>query len=420
MFEFLTKHMARLRVVVGLGVLLSLSGQVFAHGERNQEPFLRMRTAHFYDMHWSTGSIAVNEDIVVTGKFRLFKDWPGNVPKPERVFLGNGTPGPVLARTESWINGVPAIQSGRLELDRDYEFKTVLKGRIPGRHHVHPMLNVEGAGPLLGPGNWLDVSGKWEDFKLPVTAIDGTKIDNLETYGVAQAIKVHGFWFIAALVYMLWWLRKPLLMTRYAAMEAGNEDELVTRGDRLWGAAFLVGTLVVVVMWANWAEATYPRTIPLQGGEMLVEPLPLEANSNSVKVTVQRATYDVPGRSMKMNLTFKNDGDKPVQLGEFLTAGLRFVNHSVPAALANVHPDFPKDVIPPSGLQVANNAPIAPGETRTMMVEATDAAWEVERLTSLLNDPDNRVGGLLFFFDSEGKRIIANVMGPIVPVFGKS
>lgn len=172
------------------------------------------------------------------------------------------------------------------------------------------------------------------------------------------------------------------------------------------------------LMWANWAEATYPRTVPLQGGEMLVDPLPLE--KNPVKITVVRATYDVPGRSMKMNLSFTNNGDKPVQVGEFMTAGLRFVNNSVPAAVANVHPDFPKDLIPPSGLKVENNAPIAPGETRTMMVEATDAAWEVERLTSLLNDPDNRVGGLIFFFDSEGKRIIANVMGPIVPVFGKS
>jgi methane/ammonia monooxygenase subunit B len=123
---------------------------------------------------------------------------------------------------------------------------------------------------------------------------------------------------------------------------------------------------------------------------------------------------------MKMNLTFTNNGDKPVQLGEFMTAGLRFVNHSVPAALANVDPGFPKELLPPSGLKVADNTPIAPGEKRTMMVEATDAAWEVERLTSLLNDPDNRIGGLLFFFDSEGKRIIANVMGPIVPVFGKS
>ena len=52
-----------------------------------------------------------------------------------------------------------------------------------------------------------------------------------------------------------------------------------------------------------------------------------------------------------------------------------------------------------------------------MDVEATDAVWENERLTSLLNDPDNRVGGLLFFYDDAGERHIANLSGAIVPVF---
>ncbi|WP_168224937.1 bacterial ammonia monooxygenase, subunit AmoB [Azoarcus sp. DD4] len=379
---------------------------------------MRMRTAHFYDLHWSTTKTEVNGDIVVTGKFRLFSDWPKNLPAPERSFLGNGTPGPVLARTESWINGEPAIQSGRLELDRDYEFKTVLKGRIPGKHHVHPMINVEGAGPLLGPGSWLEVTGNAADFKLPATTIDGTQIENLETWGMGTVKTVHIGWYIAALVFMLWWLRKPLLMPRAVALQAGNEEELVTRGDRLWGAAFGIATVVVVIWGANWAEATYPRTIPLQGGEFNVEPLPMD--NRTVSVRVRRATYDVPGRSMKLKLELTNDGDKPVSIGEFATAGLRFINKSVPAAVAAIDPTFPMDLVPPSGLQVADSRPLAPGETRLIEMEATDAAWEAERLTSLLNDPDNRVGGLLFLYDADGERVIANVSGPIVPVFTKS
>jgi len=47
----------------------------------------------------------------------------------------------------------------------------------------------------------------------------------------------------------------------------------------------------------------------------------------------------------------------------------------------------------------------------------TDAAWEVERLVSLVNDPDSRFGGLVFFFDDKGTRSISEVMGPIVPTF---
>ena len=52
-----------------LGVVVVLPA--LAHGERNQEPFLRMRTAHFYDVKWSADKIAVNDEVVVTGRFRL-------------------------------------------------------------------------------------------------------------------------------------------------------------------------------------------------------------------------------------------------------------------------------------------------------------------------------------------------------------
>ena len=48
---------------------------------------------------------------------------------------------------------------------------------------------------------------------------------------------------------------------------------------------------------------------------------------------------------------------------------------------------------------------------------AADVAWEAERLTSLMRDPDSSFGGLLFFYDSDGERHIANVYGTIVPTF---
>ena len=399
-----------------LTLILLLSGNaVWAHGERNQEPFLRMRTAQFYDVHWSTEKIAVNENVVVSGRFRLFEDWPANLPQPDRVFLGNGTPGPVLARVESYINGAPAIQSGRLQLNRDYEFKTVLKGRIPGRHHVHPMVNVEGAGPLLGPGQWLDVTGDHRDFKLSLTTLDGTHIDNLETWGVDTVLRWEGFWILMALTFAGWWLRRPLLMTRLRALELGHEEALITRADRRFGAIFLVLTVLVVFGAATWTEQKYPRTIPLQAGQFRVEPLPRDAQE--IVVTVKRATYDVPGRSMKLNVTIHNPLDRPVQVGEFMTSNLRFVNHALPAAMARVAANYPADLLPRSGLTLPDATPIAPHETRSMLIEATDAVWETERLTSLLSDPDNRVGGLLFFYDAAGQRAIANVSGAIVPVF---
>ena len=398
-----------------VALLVLASGSVLAHGERNQEPFLRMRTAHFFDVKWSTDKIAVNEEVVITGKFRLFEDWPVNLPQPERAFIGNGTPGPVLARTESYINGAAAIQSGKLEINRDYEFKTVLRGRIPGRHHVHPMVNVEGAGPLLGPGKWVEVTGNHADFKLPLKTLDGTEIEDLETWGVDNVLRWHALWIALAVVFLGWWLARPLLMTRYRALVEGHEDKLVTRRDRAFGAVMMVASVLLVFGGATWAEQKYPRTIPLQGGQFRIDPLPEPAGE--IKVVVKRATYDVPGRSMKLKLEIRNATDKPVRIGELATANLRFVNHALPAAMARVDEGYPSDLLPRTGLTLHDDSPLAPGETRVTDVEATDAVWENERLTSLLNDPDNRVGGLLFFYDEAGERHIANMSGAIVPVF---
>jgi methane/ammonia monooxygenase subunit B len=410
-----------LRLAAWLAVFISLIGcsigSAYAHGERNQEPFLRMRTAHFYDVKWSTYKLAVNDLLTITGKFRLFTDWPNNLPLPDKVFLGSGTAGPVFARVESYINGQPAIQSGKLQLDRDYTFKIVYKARQPGLHHVHAMLNVDGAGAILGPGAWIDVTGNESDFRLPVTTLDGTQIADLTSWGVGTVVKWHALWFVMALAYMLWFLRKPMLIPRYLVITEGNEDILITRGDRLWGLFFLVAAVLIVIGGYQWATAAYPRTVPLQSGVFKVDPLP--QGPRTIDVKLEKATYDVPGRSMKLEVKVTNNGTEPIQAGEFETAGIRFVNHAVPAAVAEVDPVYPKELVPPGGLKIDNDSPIQPGETRTINLDMTDAAWEVERLTALLNDPDNRVGGLLFFFDSDGKRLITNVYGPIVPIFTK-
>ena len=387
-----------------------------AHGERAQEPFLRTRTLHWYDVVWSTDKMNVNDEIVVTGKVRVYDDWPVNIPEPTTVHLGNATPGPVFVRKASYINDVPMIQSAGLELNREYDFRIVLQARVPGRHHVHPMINVKDAGGLVGPGKWIEVGGAWEDFKYPVTTLTGAKIDNLETFGVGNVVFWHVIWAALAVFWLLWWVARPMLLPRNILVRSGtNENLLVTRTDRIVGAAVLVGTVALVVGGYLWAEANYPRTIPLQAGRVKIEvPPPPE---DKIKVKIERATYDVPGRSMKVTLSVTNHLDHPVQLGELETANLRFVALGLAPAAAGVSPDYPKELVARNGLTIDNNAPLAPGESRPFKLEATDVAWEVERLTSFINDPDSRFGALLFFYDDQKARHIASIGGPIVPTF---
>ncbi|MGH8007198.1 MAG: methane monooxygenase/ammonia monooxygenase subunit B, partial [Candidatus Binatia bacterium] len=56
-----------IRPLVHLAVVVSLltlsASQAAAHGEKSQEPFLRMRTVMWYDVVWSTDKLNVNEEM---------------------------------------------------------------------------------------------------------------------------------------------------------------------------------------------------------------------------------------------------------------------------------------------------------------------------------------------------------------------
>ena len=160
MFNCVKNFLSRLRTLLLFVLALVPITEVMAHGERAQEPYLRTRTAQFYDVQFDRSKVEVNEEFTITGRFRLMQDWPDAVSLPETVYMSAYAPGPVITRVESYLNGIPARQSfSDLQLGRDYEFKLVMKGRVPGNHHIHPMLSVKGSGPLVGPGVWIEVTG---------------------------------------------------------------------------------------------------------------------------------------------------------------------------------------------------------------------------------------------------------------------
>ncbi len=412
------------KIVLGALAILTLVSAVapppaWAHGERATEPYIRTRTIQWYDVKWSAQDINVNDTVTVSGKFHLMADWPDAVKKPNLVFMSNASPGAVLTRVESYINDVPAMQSLKnLEIGRDYTFKMVMKGRIPGRWHFHPMINVSGAGPIVGPGSWVQVSGNAADFRHPVTTIDGTQIADTQNYGVARAQMWQSGYIVIALAWIFWWLRRPLLVPRWMAAQKGLDDLLITKMDDKVAAGLLVLILVVVIVGYKSVTAAYPRLVPLQAGSLHTPPLP--ETPKLVGVKFKKAEYDVPGRSLRMNIEVSNNATRPIRVGEFLTASLRFVNGAVPAAVAAVDPAYPKDLLPTSGLVVAEDTPLAPGETRVVKLDATDAAWELERLVGFLSNVDSRVGALIFFFDDKGTRYTTSVAGPVLPVFKKT
>jgi methane/ammonia monooxygenase subunit B len=383
-----------------------------AHGERSQEPFLRMRSIQWYDMKWQPKVTKVNDIATMTGKFHLAEDWPRAVGKPGRAFFNVGSPSPVFVRLSTKLNGHPTFISGPLEIGRDYEFEVKLKARIPGRHHMHAMVNVKEAGPIAGPAAWMNISGNWDDFTNPITTLTGKNLD-LETFNFSNGVFWHVVWLALGCFWIGYYVSRPMFLPRSRVLLAYGDELLISPMDRKVGWA--VALLTVAIVWGGYryTESVHPYTVPIQAGESKVEPLPIAPNPVAVKIT--HANYDVPGRALRVTMDITNNGDTAISIGEFTTAGVRFVNK---LGQSHLDPDYPRELVA-TGLTMDDERAIAPGETREVKMEAKDALWEVQRLMALLGDPESRFGGLLMTWDEQGNRYINSIAGAVIPVFTK-
>jgi methane/ammonia monooxygenase subunit B len=394
-----------------LAACLSRAPDAFGHGERAQEPSLRLSTIQWYDTRWSADRIGINQELTLSGRFHVMANWPLEIASPAGLtFLNVGVPGPVFIRTATSVNGVNGVSSMSLALGQDYEYRIVLKGRIPGHYHVHPMLDVRDTGPILGPGKWVLVSGNSASFTDPVTTLTGQHLD-LANYGLGAIVRWHLVWVVVAILWLGYWLRKPLLMPRYEAVQAGQGDQLITRIDRIAAAVLLAITLIIAVGESAFTNLAYPVTVPLQSNQTKVPPLALQPSR--IVLTPEQVTYLVPGRTVLFHLRVTNQGVQPVRLGEFTTANLRFLN----SAVVKAETGYPADLLAPAGLVVRPDEPIAAGETRDVNIEATSPVWETDRLTALMSDPTNRIGGLFMFYSPDRERSLVEFSSAIVPTF---
>jgi len=400
-----------LGLLAGVAATSLYAPNASAHGEKSQAAFMRMRTIHWIDLTWSKEKVNVNDFVEIKGKFHVFEGWPETVAEPDTAFLNIGCPGPVFIRKESYIGGQLVPRSVHLEIGKTYDFRVLLKARRPGDWHVHAMMNVEGGGPIIGPGKWITIEGSMSDFRNPVTTLTGQTID-LEDYNLGNTYFWHFFWYAIGVAWMVYWVRRPTFIPRLLMVDAGRADELVSGTDRKVGMAFAAGTIALVVFAMSSANSKYPITIPLQAGTMRgIKPIDIPKPTITVKV--EDATYRVPGRAMRMKLTITNNGPEAVRLGEFYTASVRFLDSDVYKDTTG----YPEDLLAEDGLSVSDNSPLNPGETRTVEVQASDAAWEVYRLSDIIYDPDSRFAGLLYFFDKAGNRQIVQVDAPLIPSF---
>lgn len=387
-----------------------------AHGEKSQQAFLRMRTLNWYDVKWSKTSLNVNESMVLSGKVHVFSAWPQAVANPKSSFLNAGEPGPVLVRTAQFIGEQFAPRSVSLEVGKDYAFSIDLKARRAGRWHVHAQINVEGGGPIIGPGQWIEIKGDMADFKDPVTLLDGTTVD-LETYGIDRIYAWHFPWMIAGAAWILYWFFKKGIIASYLRISEGKDEEQIGDDDRRVGAIVLAVTILATIIGYAVTNSTFPRTIPLQAGLQkpltpIIEEGTAGVGPHVVSAELKGGVYKVPGRELTIQVKVTNKTDEPLKLGEYTAAGLRFLNPDV----FTTKPEFPDYLLADRGLST-DPTPLAPGETKTIEIKVQDARWDIERLSDLAYDTDSQIGGLLMFFSPSGKRYATEIGGPVIPKF---
>jgi methane/ammonia monooxygenase subunit B len=235
----------------------------------------------------------------------------------------------------------------------------------------------------------------------------------METYGLANGVAWHGFWIALGSAWLLWWVRRPLFIPRYKMLHAGQEVSLVSPLDRMIGAG-IIFAVPMIVFGANFVtDRQYPNAIPLQAAMDQIDPLPPVVDVGAVQVKIQRAEYNVPARAMIMTALLHNGSERPVRVGEFATANVRFLN---PAVIQPPQGEGTALAIT-EGLTLDSPAPIGAGETRTVRITAEDSLWQRERLDGLIRDADTRMGGLLFLYDDADQRYVSSVSAPVIPKF---
>jgi methane/ammonia monooxygenase subunit B len=293
-------------------------------------------------------------------------------------------------------------------LGKTYEFRIVQRARRPGHWHTHVQLSVETGGPIPGPGRYIDIKGNFSDYRDDVKLLNGSSVD-LETYGIGKIYMWHLLWIAAGIAWILYWFNKRGFVGRFLWGASGKAEELLTPQERMVGALTLVAVLLVVFIFYAITVSNYPNTIPLQAGDFHN----IQGPPPPLKIKYLSGTYKVSGRELVANFNITNTGKESLRIGEFNTAGLRFLNPDVYTAKV----EYPDYLLADRGLSLSDNAPIAPGETKDIAVTIQDARSDTERLSSVAYDVDSSFAGMLFFFSPSGERYPVEVSGGVIPQF---
>jgi methane/ammonia monooxygenase subunit B len=372
-----------------------------AHGEAAQESFLRMGTVAFWDVKFTTEKVEQGQALTITGTAKVLETWPESMADPEEGFIGVLAPGPVVVLTERTVNGKPAPDAIEIEKGGVYQFSMTVVGRRVGHWHVHPIFGVHGAGTLIGPGQYIDVSESEDGFTNNITLDNGDEV-NLETLGMGGLWFWTILWFVVGFAWLIYWTVPKRTVTRLPVTSQiplntdGMAYGLITKKDHRWMNIMTAFTLVAVVGGMVYQAVAYPAKMPLQ--VLRYAPPPADLDDQFANVSADSAVYDVDNTEVELKVKITNTGDTPVSVEQFTTTTLTWTASDEPGP----------------GNLVVSAPTIAPGKTATIELDMADPAWKTERLMPV-GESRLQLTGVVRLKDGAGHENFATVQTFVSP-----
>jgi methane/ammonia monooxygenase subunit B len=393
-------------------LLLAGAGTASAHGEEAQEAWLRMNSVAWLNVTINgqkpgglTGAdiqMKQGDTIKITGAAKVLETWPQilNNGEPRTAFINVVIPGPVMLVKDRVINGIEAPHSIYIEKGGVYNFEITLQARIPGHYHVHPTFAVQGAGTLIGPGQWVNVKKNPAGFKNMVTLYNGKQV-NLENYRVWWVFLWTLGGFVIGMVWLLWWIWPKPTVTRLAVTsqlsvndDGGPAVGLVTKRDQRAMDVIALVTILFVGVGLLWQSNAYPVKLPLQVKRFRIPPAaqPAEfATANATEVVLDNKT-----NTYSIKATINNTGTGDVTLKAVHIANVTLTPSTGDTAIAN-NADVAADTV-----AVSPSATVAAGQSADLTLRLPRAELEKLKLVPSQN-ANSSVAGVLELSSASGE-----------------
>jgi methane/ammonia monooxygenase subunit B len=333
---------------------------------------------------------------------KILETWPKTIDEPEVGYIGVTTQGPISIMTGRVVNGKDTPHSIYLGRGDVFNYKMTLQGRLVGRWHVHPIIGVQGAGSVMGPGRWLTVKEAPGGFSFPLTLMNGETVD-VENYGISLVWTLNLLGLVLGLWFMWHWTVPRATVTRLminlkiGMHDTGDDFGLIQPKDYKVMDILAVLTIALLIGGYWYGAATYPGGIPQQ--VIRFEPPKAHEDPTFVKIKAnEQAKYDVAEHTLVLPIEVTNTGNTAMSVTLFTTSTLTFMNNASEGRRVIVEP----------------SDAIYPNETKSLTLSMRDAVWEEERMMPI-GEALMSVTGVVTFENQDGQKNRITVQMPLNP-----